>query len=102
MDFEEEYIKNNGKEPEQDWYDKAYASQTILLLADRLGLTKLGQMALNKTSKKIATPTAVFWSRSIRGYTRTWRIYKKKYLTCKKKKRCENSQQIQSDGKFTR
>lgn len=58
--FEDDYVKNNnGKLPDQSWYDEAFLSQAVLLLGERMGIKKLGEMALNKTSKKIATPLAV-------------------------------------------
>jgi hypothetical protein len=58
--FEDDYIKNNdGKKPDQGWYDEAFLSQAALLLGERLGVKKLGEMALNKASKKIATPLAI-------------------------------------------
>lgn len=58
--FEDEYIKNNnGKLPDQTWYDEAFLSQGVLLLGERLGIKKIGEMALNKMSKKIATPVAI-------------------------------------------
>lgn len=58
--FEDEYIKNNdGKTPDQAWYDEAFLSQGVLILGERLGLKKLGEMALGKMPKKISTPVAV-------------------------------------------
>jgi hypothetical protein len=42
--FEDDYIKNNdGKKPDQGWYDEAFLSQAALLLGERLGVKKLGK-----------------------------------------------------------
>lgn len=52
MDFEEDYIKNNdGKRPDKDWYEKAYLSQSALLLAERFGIKKAGEIALKQAPK---------------------------------------------------
>lgn len=82
--FEDDYIKNNdGKLPDQSWYDEAFLSQAVLLLGERMGISKLGEMALNKTSKKIATPLAVAGGGAFEYAQEGGEFVSEKYLTQK-------------------
>lgn len=82
-EFEDEYIKNNGKKPDQAWYDTAWATQSLLLLGERFGLGKTGKIALNKAPKKLSTPVVIGGAGAYEGLQERGEYISEEYLTQK-------------------
>ena len=82
-EFEDEYIKNNGKKPDQAWYDTAWATQSLLLLGERFGLGKAGKIALNKAPKKLSTPVVIGGAGAYEGLQERGEYISEEYLTQK-------------------
>lgn len=100
-EFEDEYIKNNNKKPDQSWYDTAWATQSLLLLGERFGLGKAGQIALNKAPKKLGTPLVIGGAGAYEGLQERGEYISEEYLTQKENEKSLLDISTSNDANFS-
>lgn len=100
-EFEDEYIKNNGKKPDQSWYDTAFGTQALLLLGERFGLGKVGQIALNKAPKKLSTPLVIGGAGAYEGLQERGEYISEEYLTQKENEKSLLDISTSDDANFS-
>jgi|GEM_PF-5139471 len=83
MDFEDTYIKENGKKPPSKWYSQAYLSQTLLLAYERTGIKKFWELAVKKAPKGIGIPLTIGGGAAFEGAQEFGEGLSEDYLTQK-------------------
>ena len=101
--FEDEYMQNNGgkKPADQSWYDTAFLSQAALILGERFGIKKIGEIALRKTPKSISTPTAIIGAGAYESGQEGGEYVSEEYLTQKDGNKTLGEIATTPDAKFS-